>query len=172
MKTIKWLDANFERVTLMILLALISSLLMLQIVMRYCFSSALPWAEELARYGFVASAYLCMGYCMKDGVLFRIDSLFKLLPSKLQKIVDVIMWLISLVFFAYCAVQSVKVAFLAAESGMLSPALEMPVYYLYIVATLGFALAVLRITQHLIKIVKCEITYGVKLEPELVEKGA
>ena len=172
MKILKWLDQNFERVALMILLAIISSLLMFQIVMRYCFSNALPWAEELARYGFVASAYLCMGYCIKEGLLFRIDSLFKLLPAKLQKTVDFIMWIVSLVFFGYCTVQSVTVAFLAAESGMLSPALEIPVYYLYIIATFGFALAVLRIIQHLIKIIRCEIKYGEKLEPKLVEKGA
>ena len=172
MNVLRWFDNNFERVALKILLAIISSLLMFQIVMRYCFSSALPWAEELARYGFVVSAYLCIGFCIKEGLLFRIDSIFNLLPAKLRKILDVTMWGVSLVFFVYCTVQSVKVAIIAAESRMLSPALEMPVVYLYIAATLGFLLAVLRSIQHLIKIKRCEIKYEEKLKSKRVKKGA
>lgn len=172
MNVIKWLDTNFERVTLMILLSLISSLLMFQIIMRYCFSSALPWAEELARYCFVTSAFLCMGYCVKENLLFRIDSLFKLLPAKLQKKVDIIMWVISLLFFLFCAIQSVKVTFFAAESRMLSTALEMPIYYLYIVATFGFSLTVLRITQHLFKIIKDENLHDEETNLKVTKKGA
>lgn len=70
MRILKWLDKNFERVLLSFLLAVISCLMMLQIIMRYLFGNALAWPEELARYCFLASAYLCMGYCIKYNLLF------------------------------------------------------------------------------------------------------
>lgn len=172
MKTIKWLDQNFERVGLMSLLSAISCLLMFQIIMRYCFSNAMPWAEELARYGFVASAYLCMSYCIREGLLFRIDALFNRLPAKFRRGLDLCMWLTSLAFFGYLAYQSVKVLTLAYDSEALSPALGLPVFYLYGIATMGFTLTTVRILQHLLKIIRHEVVYDDTNEVKIAEKGA
>lgn len=170
MKLLKWLDQNFERVGLMFLLAAISCLLMFQIVMRYCFSNAMAWAEELARYGFVASAYLCMGYCIREGLLFRIDALFNRLPPSLRRKLDLLMWFINLLFFGYLAFQSVIVLNIAYDSAALSPALGIPVFYLYGIATLGFVLTTIRILQHLLKMIRNEIPDT--CEMNISEKGA
>ncbi len=172
MKTLKWLDKNFERVALMLLLAMISCLLMFQIIMRYCFSSALPWAEELARYAFVTSAYICIGYCIKEDLLFRIDALFTALPKKLQKALDILMWSVSLAFFLYCTKNSVTVTLLAQESKTVSPAMAMPTYWLFIVGTLGFVLADIRIAQRLVKVIASVKSTDTTTETTIVEEGA
>lgn len=154
MKILKWLDENFERVLLNILLAVISCLLMYQIIMRYVFGSGLAWAEELARYCFVVSAYLCIGYCIKRDLLFRIDVLFNILPKPLKKGLDFLMWIVTVVFFGYCTFYSVTVTKLAFESNALSPGLEIKIGYIYALATLGMATATIRSIQYLVNIVK------------------
>ncbi len=172
MKTLKWLDDNFERVSLMVLLSAMSCLLMFQIIMRYCFSSALPWAEELARYCFVVSAYLCMGYCIKYDLLFRIDALFNILPKILQKVLDTLMWLTTFAFFIYCTLNSVKVTLIALDSGTISPAMAMPTYVLFALGTFGFILTDIRIAQRLIVMFKTSKSLDDTLEASAFEKGA
>jgi len=153
-KILKWLDEYFERVLLVFLLAVISCLLMYQIIMRYVFGSGLAWAEELSRYCFVASAYLCIGYCIKRDLLFRIDILFNILPKPLRKGLDLLMWAVTVIFFGYCTYYSVTVTQLAFESNALSPGLEIKIGYIYAFATLGMAVAMIRSIQYLVKIVK------------------
>ena len=57
-KVISWLDYNLEEVILLVLLGIISVTMMLQIIMRYLFSSPLSWVEELCRYCFVYSGMI------------------------------------------------------------------------------------------------------------------
>ena len=143
----------------MLLLAMISCLLMFQIIMRYCFSSALPWAEELARYAFVTSAYLCIGYCIKEDLLFRIDALFNALPKKtpespgyfhVERFTGILPILYKKLSDSHTAGSRVK--------NSLVPAMAMPTYWLFVVGTLGFVLADIRIAQRLVKVIAfCEV---------------
>ncbi|SCZ80029.1 TRAP transporter small permease [Acidaminobacter hydrogenoformans] len=174
MKALKWLDQNFERVMLVFLLAVMSCLLMYQIIMRYVFGNALAWAEELARYCFIVSAYMCIGYCIKKDLLFRIDVLFNLLPKVLRKGLDILMWTVTVAFFIYCTYYSVIVTQLAFESNTFSPALEIKTGYIYAFATLGMALAMYRSIQYLIRIIvqKPEIQREADVEEISDAKGA
>ncbi|WP_319405761.1 TRAP transporter small permease [uncultured Desulfosarcina sp.] len=59
-----------------------------QVISRYCFSSPLTWAEELARYQMIALAYVCSVSVMLDRahlrVTFILDKLSKTTQSMLK----------------------------------------------------------------------------------------
>ena len=47
MKILKWLDENLEAFICGCLLSVLSVIMMLQVIMRYIFSTPLSWPEEL-----------------------------------------------------------------------------------------------------------------------------
>ena len=56
MKLIRWLDKNFELTILAVLLAVMSVLSFANVIMRYCFKSALSWSDEVCCYCLALSA--------------------------------------------------------------------------------------------------------------------
>ena len=71
-KIISWLDENLEEFLMLILLAMISVIIMLQVIMRYCFGHALSWPEEFTRFCFVYTGCLSAGYCIRKGAGIRV----------------------------------------------------------------------------------------------------
>ena len=62
MKKLKWLEENFEGVILVIFLTLLTTLVTLQIIMRYLCHSPFSWSEELCRMLLVWSGFFSIGY--------------------------------------------------------------------------------------------------------------
>ena len=56
MSVLKWIDEHFEESILVILLAMISIIMMAQIVAR-TISSSITWAEEFARYCYIWTVF-------------------------------------------------------------------------------------------------------------------
>ncbi|HOA15146.1 MAG TPA: TRAP transporter small permease [Bacillota bacterium] len=147
MKALRWLDDHLEEYILAVLLVVISCVMMLQIVMRYVFNSSLPWPEELTRYCFVWSGFLGIGYSIKRGLMLKIDVIFSLFPKKVQKVLDIFSQVVMLVFFSYMFVMSIDVFKKVISSGQTSPALRLPMSYVYASLLAGFALAAIRSVQ-------------------------
>lgn len=150
MKVLRWLDEHFEEYIFAVLLVIISCVMMLQIVMRYVFNSSLPWPEELTRYCFVWSGFLGIGYSIKKGLMLKIDVIFALFPKKVQKALDMLSQVVVLIFFAYMFVMSIDVFKKVVASGQTSPALSLPMSYVYASLLVGFAMASLRSVQSII----------------------
>jgi len=147
LKIIKWLDDNFEEYVLMSLLVMITTVMMLQIVMRYVFNASLSWPEELTRYCFVWSTFIGISYSIKKGSMLKIDAILGFMPKKVQQIIEIMTQVIVLIFFGYLLVNSIDVVEGIYKSGQTSPAMNIPMYIIYSCTVAGFSLAVLRSIQ-------------------------
>ncbi|MFH2114911.1 MAG: TRAP transporter small permease [Spirochaetota bacterium] len=144
MRILKWLDEHFEEWALVILLVAISLTLLLQIIMRYIFNSSLSWSEEFARYCFVWSTLLSIGYSIKRGSMLRIDIVVQFLPKSWRKTIDIIMEFIVIGFFAFLLYYAFDVVKRIIKSGQTSPALGLPMVVVYVSLIVGFSLACIR----------------------------
>ena len=88
-KVISWLDENLEEFLMLILLAMISIIIMLQVIMRYVFGHALSWPEEFTRFCFVYTGCLSAGYCIRRGVGIRVDLLLNFMPKPMKILMSV-----------------------------------------------------------------------------------
>lgn len=154
MSVIRWIDQHLEEVILSIFLILIACVMMLQVIMRYVVGSSLSWAEEFCRYLFVWSSLLSIGYSIRKKTILRVDSLIEMFPFGLKRLFKIAVEIIVLVFFAYLFVKSIPVVNMIKESGQTSPAMEIPMYIVYLSAIVGFLLAVIRSVQSLLEMVK------------------
>lgn len=149
MKLIKKLDQSLEEYILGALLIGMSVILLIQILMRAIGGNSLTWAEEVARYFYVWSVFLSLGCTIRNRTILKVDLLLAQLPKRIRQVVENLLELINVVLYAYLAYYSVLVVQNVRLSGQTSPALEIPMYLVYLIIPIGFVLASLRSIQEI-----------------------
>ncbi len=102
---------------------------LLQVVMRYVFERPNPWTEELSRFGFIWLSMLGAALAVELGSHFVFDQLVGVLRSKLQTAIR----LCATAFVAAMAVALIVlgIELVALASGQRSPALNLPISWIY-----------------------------------------
>lgn len=147
MKVLKWLDESLEETILVVLLLIMSLAMGAQIIARYIFNSPLSWSEELSRFLFVWSGFLSISYCFKKQISIKIDQIVSLLPKKVAAIFKIIEKVTMLAFYFYMVPFAWTYFNNAVVSGQLSPAMQIPMYIIYIAPLVGFILSIIRLLQ-------------------------
>ena len=150
----KFLDEKFELVVMAIFLAIFTVLMFTNVVLRYCFGTSIIWGDELCRYCLVGSTFFSIPIWIRRRSGIRVDAVVSLLPKKVQKTLDTIIYGILIVFFAFLFVKGLGVYQNMAESGQTSAAMHMPTKYLYLVVEIGFCLAIVRSAEVLIELIR------------------
>lgn len=148
-KILKWLDAYFEEAVSIAAMAALSCVMMLQVIMRYAFKQALPWPEEFCRYAFIYSAFLGIGYCIKNHNLLQVTLITNLLPQKAVRILEYLSGILSMVFYALLLYASIQVTVTCYQKGQTSSATGWTMWIFYLAGPIGFASGIIRQLQAL-----------------------
>ncbi len=146
----KWLDINFEPVTALGLFFFMTTLVFVQVVMRFVFQSGFSWVEEFARYMFVWLIYLCVSYATRNNRHIKLTVVINLLPEPVQRILaivsDVLFFLFSAILLYFC--------YLVCETTVLfgdrAVTLDVSMNILYAAGLAGFALNSIRLVQNIV----------------------
>ena len=147
MKLLKKIDENLERWIMFLLLAGITLVLGIQIVFRFILNNSLTWSEELARFMFIWSTFLSIGFCLREGISLKIDTLISLFPKKVQAIILLLSDIIMMAFFLYLLPSAWEFAYTSVRNGQTSAACGIPMYFVQGSLMIGFALAAVRAGQ-------------------------
>lgn len=150
----KFLNEHLEACFIVPLMFLMSIIIFIQVVMRYVFGNSLTWSEELARYLFVWLVYFSVAYTARREAHIRIDAAINLYPKKLRPYVEIFSEIIVLIFAVFIAVTSVTVFQKISASGQISPALHVPMQFVYCAPLVGFALTAIRQVQCIVRRIK------------------
>ncbi len=150
-RIITWLDRHVEEVILMILLSLMVLVVVIQVFMRYVMNNSLSWPEEITRYFFVWFTFIGMSYCISNNSNVKIDMLVNALPKKAQTMVLFIVDIMVMIFFLYLGTHGISALQKIIKSGQQSPALGIPMEYVFVSLEAGIALGILRTIQSMIK---------------------
>lgn len=149
MKVLKWLDEHFEETLLVIFLILIAFVSLLQIICR-TFFGALSWPEEFDRYCWIWSVFLSLPYTIRKANMLRVNVLVDLFPSKVRNAINILVDLVNLAVMGIFLKYSFKVIQNAINSQRKSPAMQLPMYLVYMCLVIGFGLGVVRAVQMII----------------------
>ncbi|MCF0230092.1 MAG: TRAP transporter small permease [Parasporobacterium sp.] len=151
MVIIRWLDEHLEEVVMGVLLVAMAILMFVQVIMRYIFAHAFPWAEELCRYMFIW--FSCMGFAfgVKRHCDLRVDGIYNAAPKALKIVMDVIVTLCMITFAAVVAYGGISVVDSYFKKGTLTSSLQIPTGIVYLSLMVGLLLMLLRIIQRLVK---------------------
>ena len=117
----------------------IALLVIAQVVMRYVFNDPLEWSEELARLVFISLAFVGIGAAYGRRRHMFIDALVILLPAGAKRIVEVAVVVIATAFLIAVIVISAQSIVDLHRMDVTTPALEVPMAYVYLVIPLGFS---------------------------------
>lgn len=174
MKIIAWLDRHFEEVFLFLLSAITVAVVFLQVFMRYVMGSSLSWSEELARYSSIWLIYIGISYGVKKNRHIKVDAFVSLIKDKRGKLViSIISNLLFLVFAIFVVFRGYIVFKKLLEFGQTSPALQIPMAFVYLAAPFGMGLTVIRLVQNIIGQFKTLLGTGdltVKIDSETLRK--
>lgn len=150
MKKIRWCLDHFEEGFLLLSLGMITVVMFAQVVSRYVFQASLVWTEELSRYFFILMAFAGLSYGIRTKSHLRIDLLETAVPIlKLPfEIITDILVVGFCVFMLRPALNSVQFIF---NSGQVSPAMEIPMFVVYIPLAVGLVLSIIRMVEKYIK---------------------
>lgn len=142
-------------------LALMTILILLQVIMRYVFSNSLSWSEELARYMFLWLSWIGASYAVREHSHLRVEMFANLFKDKKRIVFEILVYIGWAIFTVFLAYQGFRATAFLFDSGQLSSAMEMPMYIPYASVPVGCALMVYRLFAEMRKLFKELREYGV-----------
>ena len=145
MKAVKWLDEHFEEAIIIFLLAVIAIVELMQVVCRNIPGvPALSWAEEMARYAWIVTVFLSLPFTIRTNTTLKVTALVEAFPWKVTNIITIIVDIVTAAALGILAYASLSVIGTVQSSGAESPAMEIPLWIMYVIIFIGFALGVVR----------------------------
>lgn len=144
---LRWLDNYIEEFVLVIMLIAMSVIMGIQVFSRFVLGASLSWTEELTRYLFIWCGFLSVSYCSKRCISIKIEQFVANFSRRTKAVIKVVNHTIELIFFVYMIPFSFSYMMSAVESGQVSPALGIPMYYIQAAPFVSFVLVAFRIIQ-------------------------
>lgn len=114
---------------LVIMMMAIAGLTFYQVIMRYVFSSASSWSEELIRFIFIWCSFIAAAVGVREGIHIGINIFVNLLPRKVIPLTEILVNLVILIFAGYMVYYGWQTASMADRQP--SPALGVPMSWVY-----------------------------------------
>lgn len=108
---------------------------------RYAFNKSIFFSEELNQFLIVGVTFIGFAYAVRKGRNIRMTALYDALGYKARKLLTTIIALFTALLLFYLAYLSVFYVAELKSINRLSPALQFPVYYIYAIIPIGFAMA-------------------------------
>jgi len=148
---VTWLDRFFNglrganRAVLIALYAVIIVVCFVAVVCRYLLNDSLTWAEEFARYLFIAMVFLGGAYVIAEDGHLRMDVLYTSVPPVVRRAIDAITVACAL-FFLGSALAAIWAGLGIAGSQRWS-SLPLPMQLAYLPMLIGIGLGLLYLLQ-------------------------
>ena len=146
-KAIHWLDEYLEEFLMVIFLIAMTLIMGIQVFSRYIIGVSLSWSEEITRYLFIWSAFLSVSLCTRKCISIKIDQFIQMFPKRGKSLFKVLNLTIEFIFFVYLIPYSYLYLKATIESGQVSPACGIPMYYVQSAPFVCFLITAFRIAE-------------------------
>ncbi len=107
-------------------------------ISRFVFNDAIIVTDELNMFFIVMITFAGISYAAREGRHIRMSAIYDALPVKIRKIFIIVISAITAFFMFFLCYYSVVYIVDIYESGRILPALEVPVYLVYLWVPVGF----------------------------------
>ena len=141
--------------------AIIAVLLAAQLIIVLSFTIArytqlwrMPWGEEFSRYCMIWMIYIGIIVGARKGAHYAVSALDGFMPDWLKKIFYVLRILFTDAFCGFATYQAWKLASKQISTGQLSPALQWPMWIIYLAIPVGLFFFGIEYTIHNIQVMR------------------
>lgn len=133
MKLIKKIEENVIGTAMLVALVI----LFINVVLRYFFNANTTWAEEFIRYAMIWITFIGASVCFRRGMHVGIDFLLTLTSKSVTKIIQFVVTILCIVFMGFLMVYGLKLVEFSVQSGQITPALRIPIFWVYLAIPVG-----------------------------------
>lgn len=144
---LRFLEKHLEETICCIALSIIACSVFLQVIMRYIFSAAPSWSEEVASFAMVWAVYMGASLCVRERFHIRIMAGVMLLPLPLARIIVVFSDLLAALFCVFMLVVSVEYLGVLLRFTSRTPSLGINEFYPQSILVIGYGLILIRMLQ-------------------------
>ena len=134
-----------------------------QVIQRYVFQMAMPWATDVTRIFFIYSVFFGMAVGVFNKSHLNIDVLVKLLPGGLRSYFALLSNIVVIVFLG--AVFYYSIPFAQANADQLTPYLLLPMTWIYMVIPVTVAFMLLSLAIDTLRLLR-DLFLGRSVEGE------
>lgn len=164
--TIDSLISRFESFALAAGVLLMAANTVANVVARFVFQYSFFFTEELNRIIIILITFAGVGYAARHGRHIRMSAIFDSLPFRTRKLLMIVIAIItSVAMFALCYF-SIRYISKVYTSGRVLPALQIPIWWIFVWVPVGFFVTG---TQYLLTAIKNIIEKEVYLSTNVVE---
>ncbi|KXL53467.1 sialic acid TRAP transporter permease protein SiaT [Anaerotignum neopropionicum] len=127
----KFLDKleTVEKIFLGITVAIMVTVMIYQVILRYCFASANSWSEELARYIFIYDVMIAAAIATRKNAHLQVDFLINLFKPKVKCLFTIGATIAGIVFLGFLFKYSLTLCQTAASNISAGLKISMSVFY-------------------------------------------
>ncbi len=123
------------------LVGLLTVSVFLQVLIRFVFKYPLPWTEEVSRIAFVYSIFVGATIAVREKAHLNVDFMLVVLPPGVARTVKLVGTVLVGIFLVYMTWQGI--AFVQATGVQVTPVMQVPFRYLYLIIPSSGALMLL-----------------------------
>lgn len=117
---------------------------LLGVFMRYFLKSPLIWTDELAKYMLVYMTFVGAPVALRDKSLAAMELVVEKLPEKKRKVVQIIAYILAVALIAFLFYYSLDLISQHSVKNQISPALQIPMTWVYFSLPLGIGLLLIQ----------------------------
>ncbi|MDJ0331425.1 TRAP transporter small permease [Planococcus sp. S3-L1] len=147
-KWIGYMNVGIKHV-LNLIMALLVTVVFLQVIFRFILNSPLAWTEELARYSLIWLTFLGASYAMSSKAHIGMEFFVKLFAVTVRKVFYTIATFASLLFFLLMVVEGYDLAMQGMSQT--SPVLRIPMGMIYMIIPVSGVILIINMTSQFSK---------------------
>lgn len=124
----------------------------LQVLIRFVFKYPLPWTEEIARIAFVYCIFVGATIAVRENSHLHVDFLLVILPKRVARAAVFLGMLLVGVFLIFVTWQGVVLVL--ATGVQMSPVMQVPFKYLYLILPVSGALMLLYLVANMLALIR------------------
>ncbi len=133
---------------LWLLVAILTASVFLQVLSRFIFKYPLPWTEEVSRLAFVYSIFVGAVIAVRDKTHLNIDVILVLLPKRGARAIVLFGSLLVGIFLTFVTWEGISLV--RATGIQMTPVMQIPFRYLYLIVPASGALMLLYLVLGLV----------------------
>ena len=143
--------SGFEDWSMITGMSIASFLITLQVILRYIFNYSISWAEEFTRFAIVWMSFIAIGMGIRKGGHICVETLLLLLSDRWKRCVISLMGALGVSFGIILISIGSSLVYRIYSRGQVSPAMEIPMFIVYVCVPLGGLTSAFRFLELLLK---------------------
>lgn len=126
----------------------------IQVIARYVFNNSLYWSEELILYSLISMSFFTASMGVRRSAHISVEALYAFVGPRALRALKLVAAILGLVFAGTLVYYGSRLYVSTGEMGQLSPAMQLPVAYVYLTIPIAGVFMALRYLSVISKLVQ------------------